>query len=423
MSPRGQGWQAARVHPAASVADQPHDGDIPGGFGIDDTVVSVVEENIDGVLEMPKAIDDVTDGITVTNTMTMKTGVVPNDVEAPLPPGLLVQVAGYATAARAETTRLAYGSDWEHFRCWCAAHGRHPLPASAETVAAYLVAFAGVLATSTLSRRRTVIRVAHAAAGLDSPTEHPGVRDVWSGIRRGHGTAAAAKTALWTADLARLIATVPATPSTSALSPTPGPAAPGALLGVRDRALLLLGFAGALRRSELAALDVDDVTDDPHGLVVRVGRSKTDQDGAGAVVGVPFGHQDELCPVRALHAWRAALAAALGVNEDALAGALFRPVDRHGRIGAPRASAGPATRLSAAAIRLVVQRRCAAAGLDPRRYAAHSLRSGFATQASANGAAERDVMRHGRWRSVAVARGYVQRGNLFTDNAAGRLGL
>ncbi|MGH3612192.1 MAG: hypothetical protein ACRDRK_06195 [Pseudonocardia sp.] len=85
--------------------------------------------------------------------------------------------------------------------------------------------------------------------------------------------------------------------------------------------------------------------------------------------------------------------------------------------------AGPAARLSPAAIRLVVQRRCTAAGLDPLQYGAHSLRSGFATQASANGAAQRDVMRHGRWRSVAVARGHVQRGNLFTDNAAGRLGL
>lgn len=335
-------------------------------------------------------------------------------VEAPLPIELLVQVAGYAAAARAETTRLAYGSDWEHFLRWCVDHGRHPLPATAETVAAYLSAFAASLATSTLSRRRTVIRIAHRAAGLDPPTEHPGVREVWSGIRRDHGTAAAAKTALWTADLARLVTILPTTGNRTD---------PGVLLGVRDRALLLVGVAGALRRSELAALDVADVTNDPHGLVLRIVKSKTDQTGAGAVVGIPHGHQPELCPVRAVHAWSAALAAALGVDQAALSGPLFRPIDRHGRLGAPRAAAGPTARLSPAAIRLVVQRRCVAAGLDPRQYAAHSLRSGFATQASANGAAERDVMRHGRWRSVAVARGYVQRGNLFTDNAAGRLGL
>ncbi len=410
------------MHPAPSVVDRPDDGDIPGVIDVDDVGVSVVEENIDGVMMTMSNTKYVTKDVTMTAMPGVTNDVMANDVEAPLPAGLLVQVAGYAAAARAETTRLAYGSDWEHFRRWCDEHGRHPLPAAAETVAGYLTAFAGALATSTLSRRRTVIRIAHTAAGLESPTEHPGVREVWSGIRRGHGTAAAAKTALWTADLARLIATLSITPS-AVVDAVVDTAAPGVLLGVRDRALLLLGFAGALRRSELSALDVDDVTDDPHGLVVRVRRSKTDQDGASAVVGVPFGHQDELCPVRAVHAWRAALAATLGVEQDALCGPLFRPVDRHGRLGAPRAIAGRATRLSAAAIRLVVQRRCAAAGLDPRLYAAHSLRSGFATQASANGAAERDVMRHGRWRSVAVARGYVQRGNLFTDNAAGRLGL
>jgi len=336
------------------------------------------------------------------------------DAQAPLPSELLAQVVGYATSARAATTRRAYGSDWEHFRSWCAEHGRHPLPAIPETVAAYLTSFAGTLATSTLSRRRTVIRIAHRAAGLDSPTEHPGVREVWSGIRRDHGTATAAKTALWTADLARLIATIPGAGR---------PSDPGVLLGARDRALLLVGFAGALRRSELSALDVTDLTADPHGLVLRIGRSKTDPTGAGTVVGIPHAHQPELCPVRAVQAWRVALATTLDVDEGALSGPLFRPVDRHGHLGAPRATAGPATRLSPAAIRLVVQRRCDAAGLDPAQYGAHSLRSGFATQASANGAAERDVMRHGRWRSVAVARGYVQRGNLFTDNAAGRLGL
>jgi site-specific recombinase XerD len=388
--PRGPAWQAASVHPAPSVIDRRDDEDSDKNAAS----VSVVEEDINDVPEMTTNSGGISDGISA--------GVATVAVEAPLPPELLVQVAGYAAAARAKTTRLAGGSDWEHFRRWCDERGRHPLPATAETVAAYLSAFAGTLATSTLSRRRTVIRIAHAAAGLDSPTEHPGAREVWSGIRRGHGTAAAAKTALWTADLARLIATLPTTPSTIR-----DPAEPGVLLGVRDRALLLLGFAGALRRSELSALDIDDVIDDPHGLVVRIGRSKTDQDRTGVVVGVPFGHQPALCPVRAVHAWRTALAATLGLDEDALVGPLFRP----------------ATRLSPAAIRLVVQRRCTAAGLDPRRYAAHSLRSGFATQASANGAAERDVMRHGRWRSVAVARGYVQRGNLFTDNAAGRLGL
>lgn len=323
--------------------------------------------------------------------------------------------ASYTAAARAASTRAAYRSDWQHFQDWAHRSGYAPLPASPQTVCAYLASHAGVLAVSTLSRRRTTITLAHRAAGLPDPLGDPMAREVWASIRRTHGTAPAGKTALSTHDLARLVAALPTTA-----------AGPARLLAVRDRALLLLGFAAALRRSELTALDVGDLQPDQHGLVVHVRSSKTDQNSAGAVVGLPFGQRTALCPVAAIQAWCAALAAALGVPFEQLDGPLFRPVTRHGRIGTQRPSRGASDgpiRLSAAAVRLVVRRRCEQAGLDPEAYAANSLRSGFATQASANGATERDVMRHGRWRSVTVARGYVQGGNLFTDNAAGRLGL
>ena len=329
-----------------------------------------------------------------------------------VPPGLTSRAQHYAAAAHAAATRTAYTGDWRHFTDWCEQHNLAPLPADPRTVAGYLADHAGRLATGTLSRRRTVIRIAHRAAGYPSPTDHVDVRDVWLGIRRTHGTGQRAKTALWTADVARMIAGLPTNGAVTD---------PGVLLAVRDRALLLLVYTGALRRSELAALDVDDLTDDPHGLVLTIRSSKTDQLGAGDQVGIVRAERPELCPVTAVYAWLDALTAALGVQT--LQGALFRPVDRHGRVGAPRAGHGPASRLSPAAVRLIVKKRCAAAGLDPDKYAAHSLRSGFATQASANGAAERDVMRHGRWKSVTVARRYVQRGNLFNDNAGSRLGL
>ena len=279
---------------------------------------------------------------------------------------------------------------------------------------AYLSVHANRLAIATLSRRRTVIGLAHQRQGYPSPTEDPAVREVWAGIRRSTPARGKAKTALWTSDLARLLAAIPCDGAIDE---------PGVLLGIRDRALLLLGYAGALRRSELAALDLEDVRDDPRGLIVLIRTSKTDQEGAGGEVGIPFASQPELCPVHAVDRWRDALRQRLGILEEHFDGALFRPIARHGRVGAPRAGNGAASQLTPAAVRLIVKRRCAAAGIDPKDYAAHSLRSGFATQASANGAAERDVMRHGRWRSVTVARGYVQRGTLFTDNAAGRLGL
>lgn len=323
----------------------------------------------------------------------------------------LDRAAAYAAAARTTSTRAAYRSDWEHFAGWAQRSSRVALPASAETVCAYLATFAGTLSVSTLSRRRTTITVAHRAANLADPVAETTAREVWSGIRRIHRTASAAKTALRTDDLVRLLAPLPLTA-----------AEPGGLLAVRDRALLLLGFAAALRRSELTGLDAADLQPDPHGLVVRVRTSKTDQIGAGVVLGIPFGQRPTLCPVSAILAWRESLAAAVGVPLEGLSGPLFRPITRHGRLGVQGTAASP-DRLSPAAVRLVVRRRCEQAGLDPDIYAAHSLRSGFATQASANGANERDVMRHGRWRSVTVERSYVHRGNLFTDNAAGRLGL
>ncbi|PZS01866.1 MAG: hypothetical protein DLM56_13790 [Pseudonocardiales bacterium] len=135
-----------------------------------------------------------------------------------------------------------------------------------------------------------------------------------------------------------------------------------------------------------------------------------------------------MCPVLAVQAWTDRLAALLGRDRDDLTGPLFRPVDRRGQLGSLGASRhGPDARLSDAAIRDAVIRRATAAGLSPahghRFFTAHSTRSGFATQAAANGASERAIMDQGRWRSLQVARSYIRRGSVFTDNAAGGLGL
>jgi integrase len=139
--------------------------------------------------------------------------------------------------------------------------------------------------------------------------------------------------------------------------------------------LLLLGFAGALRRSELVGLDVDNVCEGADGLTVRLRRSKTDQEGAGRTVGIPYGSNPITCPVRA---WRAWLEVS-GITE----GAALRPVDRHGHIGA--------SRLSAPAVALVLKRHAARAGLDPAEFAGHSLRAGLATSAAAAGVPERVI--------------------------------
>jgi integrase len=177
--------------------------------------------------------------------------------------------------------------------------------------------------------------------------------------------------------------------------------------GCRDRALLLLGFAGALRRNELVGLDVADITEGIDGLTVRLRRSKTDQEGAGRTLGIPFGSNPVTCPVRA---WRTWLEVS-GITE----GPAFRPVDRHGHIGS--------TRLSAQAVALVLKRHAARAGLDPDEMAGHSLRAGLATSAAAAGVPERVIAEQTGHKGTAMLRRYIREGSLFRENAAGAVGL
>jgi integrase len=219
----------------------------------------------------------------------------------------------YGQAAKAPETLRGYRSDWRAFTAWCADRGAEPLPAAPELVALYISDLAGRRAVGTIARHLTSIGQAHRRAGHPSPTGQQPVVDVWAGIRRTFGTAGQPKAALVTTDVRALV----------------GPLGAG-LIDVRDRALLLVGFAGAMRRSELVALDVADIEDIADGLVVTIRRSKTDQDGAGAVLGVPWGSGPSTCPVRAYRAWLAVS----GIES----GAVFRQVDRHGRLLAGRMS-------------------------------------------------------------------------------------
>ena len=204
---------------------------------------------------------------------------------------IIEKARAYGEAAKAPNTRRAYASDWQHFVAWCNEHGLTSLPAPTGTVAAYLTAHADTLKVSTLGRRLAAIRAAHLYAGKTLDLTSQAFRDVWAGIRREHGTRPIRKRALVTADLRSVIA-----------------ALPDNLLGKRDRALLLIGFASAMRRSELASLVIGDcpghrVTFTDNGLLIELGRSKSDQEGSGVIIGVPFGSRVLTCPVRALRAW------------------------------------------------------------------------------------------------------------------------
>lgn len=293
--------------------------------------------------------------------------------------------AGYARAARAEATTRAYAGDLDAFRAWCAARGLAALPATPGVVAVYLAALADQgRKPATIARALAGIAAAHRAAGLPWAKSAPAIVEVMKGIRRALGVAPEQKAPVTDAELRALVAALE------------GPAA------VRDRALLLVGWFGAFRRSEIVALEVSDVEHVTEGLRVRVRRSKTDQEGTGDTKGIPFASDPALCPVRALVAWLEAA----GITE----GPIFRAVDKGGNVG-PVAITG-------AAVALVVKRAASRAGLDAGRFAGHSLRSGFATTAAAKGRGLDAIMRQTGHRSERVARRYIRHATVFVQNAA-----
>src|SRR5262249_32265387 len=184
----------------------------------------------------------------------------------------LEQVRQYIRASKAASTLRGYQSDWRAFCAWSEARGLRPLPAMPETVAAYIADCAEHLKPGSIQRRLNAIAEAHKAAGTESPTHAPMVANVMKGIRRTLGTAPVQKAPALTEDIRAMVAATDA-----------------GIIGARDRALILLGFAGAFRRSELVGFDVEDCNFGRDGLTVTLRRSKTDQTGEGRKIGIPYG--------------------------------------------------------------------------------------------------------------------------------------
>jgi len=299
---------------------------------------------------------------------------------------------GYANLSRASGTWRAYEADWRQFSAWCAVAEVACLPALPRTVARFLAVQAAPSpqrphgrAASTLRRRLAAIRLMHLGAGLVSPHAAPEVTEVLRGIVNARRDAPSArKRPVLAADVCRMV---------DALEP-------GSLAGLRDRALLLLGFAGALRRSELVALDVSDLERREQGWLVTIAFSKGDQAGAGQTIAVPMQTGSAYCPVAAVEDWMQ------GANVRA--GPLFR---RFFRGDAPSPH-----RLSAQSVTAVVKRGMSHIGQDPRDFAAHSLRHGFLTQAARNGSDLFRMAAQSRHRDVRTVMGYVQDESRFDDH-------
>jgi site-specific recombinase XerD len=297
----------------------------------------------------------------------------------------LESAARYAQAARSGATRRRYRDAWAIFVAWCDVQGLRSLPAEPTTVAAYLAARADEgRKVLTIELELTAIGQAHKMAGHESPRTNPIVVATRKGIRRRLGMNPAQKEALTLGNLRRML-----------------DALPNDVRGVRDRAILLLGFAGAFRRSELASLDVADLAFSPDGLRVLLRRSKTDQEGAGRTVGIPSSSDPVMCPVRAVRTWLDGA----GLTK----GPLLRVVNGHARVGGGR--------LGERVVASVVKRAAMAAGLDATNLAGHSLRAGYATAAAQAGKPMFVIQQQTGHKSVAMVSRYVRAVELFKDVA------
>lgn len=309
-----------------------------------------------------------------------------------LPSELAAPVAQLLEAAKRPNTLRAYRSDWRAFTSWCERTRLTALPAQPQTVAAYIADRQLDLAPSTLQRHVASISTAHKTAGHLSPCESELVRTTLQGLRATHRpgekrTGRKGKAPALTAEQMRSIVSV--------IGSDPA--------GLRDRALLLLGYKAALRRSELSGLDWEHIELRSEGVVLHLRNSKTDKSHTGQRVAV-VAEGGSFCAVQALEAWRRWCAH----QTDTQQGAVFRSVNKHLHLG---------DRLSTASAGAIVASRAAEVGLDG--VTAHSLRRGHLTEAHRRGRSEADLMHTSRHKSVSVFRGYLDDADLFT-RATGR---
>lgn len=301
------------------------------------------------------------------------TGLTTEDVERTL---------GYAENEKAPRTRHIYAADFRDFGRWCAGRGLPALPADAGTVAAYLSALAGSgLRAATIGRKVAAIGYRHRIDGHPSPTANEGVRAVMRGIRRTIGTASTHRKAAATADIVEQMLA----------------ACSDNLAGIRDRALIAVGFASAMRRSELVALETTDLAEHREGIIITIRRSKTDQEGQGQQVALP--HGSRIRPVEHLARWLDAASIADG--------RVFRSVVS-GHVGGS---------MTAFALSLRIKLLARRAGLDAATFSGHSLRAGYVSSAVQHGASPVAIAEQTRHRSLDMILAYNRRLNRFKQHS------
>lgn len=295
----------------------------------------------------------------------------------------------FVEQSRAQGTRNTYALHWQYFFRWCRDHDLCAMPARPETLALYLTHHARRgLSPSTLQIAAAAIGKAHALAGHEPPPQKDRlVCETLKGIRRAHGMMQRGRAPLLREDMRRILDSLP-----------------DSTAGLRDRALLLFGFLGGFRRSELANMQLRQLRRVREGVIVELFGTKDDTKLVGREVPIPRGSAPDVCPVEALDAWL--------VRARIAEGHVFRSVDRHGHVKG---------RMCGRDVALVVKRRARAAGIDITNVSGHSLRAGFVTAAHLSGASLKAIMDQTGHKSADIAMRYIRKADLFKQHPSAGL--
>jgi len=279
-------------------------------------------------------------------------------------------------------TLRAYQSDYNDFSLFCSKNGFQAMPTQPKILALYITHLASYSKYSTLKRRLASISIIHKTKGHYIDTKHPIIVENLMGIKRTNGSNQKGKKPLLINDLKLLINAIDESKEKN-------------IRKIRDKALVLIGFSGGFRRSELVDIEYEDIEFVEEGVKIFVKRSKTDQSGEGLTKAIPYFDNINFCPVKTLNKWV--------VEAEIKEGKIFNISDK--------------------SVALIIKKYANYAGLDSHRYAGHSLRSGFATSTAESGAEERNIMAMTGHKSTEMVRRYIKEANLFKNNALNKIKL
>ena len=282
--------------------------------------------------------------------------------------------------SKSQNTLRAYASDFRHFKNFCIDNNVKYLPSDPRIISLYLTKLAKTSKFSTLKRRIASISVIHKMKGHYLDTKHPIIIENLLGIKRVNGSNQKAKKPILINDLKLIINVIDETKQVNKRK-------------IRDKAIILVGFSGGFRRSELVNIEYEDIEFVNEGVKIIIKRSKTDQSGEGMTKAIPYFDNKSFCPVISLKNWID--------NSEAKSGKIFDISDK--------------------SVALIIKKYASLSGLDPNKYGGHSLRSGFATSTAESGAEERNIMAMTGHKTTQMVRRYIQEANLFKNNALNKI--